>query len=220
MQKDLQQAEQASGSLVRCIMTDRQKKFMDFIEGFIRDNGYSPSIREIAKGLGLSSTASVKKMLDRLSDNGLLNRSNSIARGIEMPNTGIPVLGRIKAGVPVEAEEHIEGYMKLDRLTIRSGGHFFLTVDGDSMKDEAILDGDYVLIKPSPVILNGQIGAFRINGEVTLKTFRQNDEGIFLMPANEDFDPIPVTEYDNFEVIGILKMVMRMAERGHMFDPV
>lgn len=201
------------------MVTDRQKKFMDFIEGFIRDNGYSPSIREIGKGLGLSSTASVKKMLDRLTDSGMLNRSGSIARGIEMPYRGVPVLGRIKAGVPVEAEENVEGYMKLDRLTIRSGGHFFLTVDGDSMKDEAILDGDYVLIKPSPVIMNGQIGAFRINGEVTLKTFRQNDEGIFLMPANEDFEPIPVTEYDEFEVIGILKMVMRMAERGHMFDP-
>jgi len=200
-------------------MTDRQKKFLQFIEDFIRDNGYSPSIREIAKGLGLSSTASVKKMLDRLTDNGLLNRSASIARGIEMPSTGIPVLGRIKAGVPVEAEENIEGYMKLDRLTIRSGGHFFLTVDGDSMKDKAILDGDYVLIKPGPIIMNGQVGAFRINGEVTLKTFRQNAEGVFLMPANDDFDPIPVGEYDDFEVIGTLKMVMRMTEGGHGFEP-
>lgn len=200
-------------------MTERQQKFLQFIEDFIRDNGYSPSIREIAKGLGLSSTASVKKMLDRLTDKGLLNRSGTIARGIEMPDRGIPVLGRIVAGVPVEAEENIEGYMKLDRLTIRSGGHFFLKVNGDSMKDEAILHGDYVLIKPSPVITNGQTGAFRINGEVTLKTFRQNAEGIYLMPANEAFEPIPVTEHDDFEVIGILKMVMRMTEGNHVFDP-
>ena len=201
-------------------MTDRQKKFLDFIEGFINDNGYSPSIREIAKGMGLSSTSSVKKMLDRLTDGGFLNRSNSIARGIDMPSKGIPVLGRIKAGVPVEAEENIEGYMKLDRLTIRSGGGFFLKVDGDSMKDEAILDGDYVLIKPSPVITHGQIGAFRVNGEVTLKTFRQDSEGIFLMPANEDFDPILIGEYDDFAVIGIMKMVMRMTEGGHnAFEP-
>lgn len=196
-------------------MTDRQKKFIDFIENFIRSNGYSPSVREIAKGLGLSSTASVKKMLDRLSESGLINRSGSIARGIEVPAAGIPVLGRIKAGVPVTAEENIEGYMKLDRLTIRSGGHFFLRVDGDSMKDEAILDGDLVLIKPSPVISNGQIGAFRINGEVTLKTFRHNSEGVFLMPANDDFSPIPVGEYDQFEVIGTLKMVIRMTEGSH-----
>ncbi|ADD68145.1 transcriptional repressor, LexA family [Denitrovibrio acetiphilus DSM 12809] len=200
-------------------MTDRQKKFMQFIEDFIRDNGYSPSIREIAKGLGLSSTSSVKKMLDRLTEKGLLNRSGSIARSIEMPNRGIPVVGRIVAGVPVEAEENIEGYMKLDRLTIRSGGHFFLKVDGDSMKDEAILHGDYVLIKPGPIITNGQIGAFRINGEVTLKTFRQNAEGIYLMPANEAFEPIPVGEYDDFEVIGTLKMVLRMANGGHVFNP-
>ncbi len=161
-------------------MTDRQKKFLDFIEGFINENGYSPSIREIAKGMGLSSTSSVKKMLDRLTDGGFLNRSSSIARGIDMPSRGIPVVGSIKAGVPVTAEENIEGYMKLDRLTIRSGGHFFLKVDGDSMKDEAILDGDYVLIKPSPVISSGQIGgAFRVNGEVTLKTYRHDAEGVF-----------------------------------------
>lgn len=195
-------------------MTDRQQKFMRFIEDFIRDNGYSPSIREIAKGMGLSSTASVKKMLDRLTEKGFLNRSENIARGIDMPSKGIPVIGSIKAGVPVEAEENIEGYMKLDRLTIRSGNCFFLKVDGDSMKDEAILDGDYVLIKPSPVITNGQIGAFRINGEVTLKTFRQNAEGVYLMPANDAFEPISVSEYDEFEVIGLLKMVMRMTESG------
>lgn len=200
-------------------MTDRQKKFIEFIENFIGAKGYSPSIREIAGGMGLSSTASVKKMLDRLTENGLLNRTDSIARGIDIPARGIPVLGRIKAGVPVEALENIEGYMKLDRLTIRSGGHFFLRVDGDSMKDEAILDGDLVLIKPSPVISNGQIGAFRINGEVTLKTFRQNAEGVFLMPANDDFNPIPVGEYDEFEVIGTLKMVIRMTEASHAFEP-
>lgn len=201
-------------------MTDRQRKFMEFIENFIQNRGYSPSVREIAKGLGLSSTASVKKMLDRLTEQGLLRRSDSIARSIELPIKGIPVLGRIKAGVPVTAEENIEGYMKLDRLTIKSGGHFFLKVDGDSMKDEAILDGDMVLIKPSPVISSGQIGAFRINGEVTLKTFRQNAEGIFLMPANDEFEPIPVGEYDEFEVIGTLKMVIRMTEGRHGFEPV
>jgi repressor LexA len=192
-------------------MTDRQKKFVEFIEGFMADNGYSPSIREIAKGLGLSSTASVKKMLDRLTDGGFLNRSDNIARGIDLPSKGIPILGRIKAGVPVTAEENIEGYMVLDRLTIRSGGHFFLKVDGDSMKDEAILDGDLVLIKPSKTAENGQIGAFRINGEVTLKTFRKNAEGVFLMPANEAFEPIRVGEYDDFEVIGVLKMLLRQA---------
>ncbi len=161
----------------------------------------------------------LKKMLDRLTDGGFLNRSSSIARGIDMPSRGIPVVGSIKAGVPVTAEENIEGYMKLDRLTIRSGGHFFLKVDGDSMKDEAILDGDYVLIKPSPVISSGQIGAFRVNGEVTLKTYRHDAEGVFLMPANEDFDPILIGEYDDFAVIGILKMVMRMTEGGHAFEP-
>jgi len=196
-------------------MTERQKQFIDFIEQFTEYNGYSPSIREIAKGLGLSSTASVKKMLDRLKSNGLLSKVDNIARGIEVTPTGIPVLGRIKAGMPVESQENIEGYMRLDRLTIRSGDGFFLKIDGDSMKDEGIKDGDFVLINPIKEVRNGQVGAFRVNGEVTLKTFRKDAEGLFLLPANEAFEPIFVNEHDDFEVIGVLKMVLRMLEGGN-----
>lgn len=81
------------------------------------------------------------------------------------------------------------------------------------------MDGDYVLIKQTPVIENGQTGAFRINGEVTLKTFRRSDDGIFLMPANKDFKPITVTEYDDFQVIGTLRMVIRLAEGTHDIEP-
>jgi repressor LexA len=196
-------------------MTERQKQFIDFIEQFTEYHGYSPSIREIAKGLGLSSTASVKKMLDRLKENGLLSKVDNIARGIEVMPTGIPVLGRIKAGMPVESQENIEGYMRFDRLTIRSGDGFFLRIDGDSMKDEGIKDGDFVLINPIKEIRNGQIGAFRVNGEVTLKTFKKDAEGLFLLPANDDFEPIFVSEHDDFEIIGVLKMVLRMLEGGN-----
>lgn len=199
-------------------MTERQKMFVDFINGFIRDNGYSPSVREIARGMGLSSTASVKKMLDRLSDGGLLKRAGSIARGIEASaRSAVPVVGRIKAGVPVTSEENIEGYINMERVL--SDGHFFLRVDGESMRDKAIMDGDYVLIKKTPEIENGQTGAFRLNGEITLKTFKRDADGVFLMPANKDFSPIPVTEYDDFQVIGILKMVVRLAEGAHDIEP-
>lgn len=199
-------------------MTERQKMFITFIESFIKDRGYSPSVREIAAGMGLSSTASVKKMLDRLQDGGFLKKVGNIARGIESSvRVPVPVLGRIKAGVPVSSEENIEGYLNMDRIA--GEGNFFLRVDGESMKDKAIIDGDYVLIKQTPVIESGQTGAFRINGEVTLKTFRRSDDGIFLMPANKDFKPITVTEYDDFQVIGTLRMVIRLAEGTHDIEP-
>lgn len=204
-------------------MTERQKMFVDFIEKFIRERGYSPSIREIAKGMGLSSTASVKNMLDRLTENGLLKRSSSIARGIEgravsaAQPVGIPVLGRIKAGVPVTSEENIEGYIHLGKKV--SDDHFFLRVDGDSMKDKAILHGDYVLLKQSSSIDNNKIGAFIINGEITLKTFSRTPYGAFLMPANQEFKPIKILEDDDFRVIGVLKMVVRSLEGSYDIEP-
>ncbi|MGE4317994.1 MAG: transcriptional repressor LexA [Deferribacterales bacterium] len=200
-------------------MTERQKMFVNFIENFIRDNGYSPSIREIAKGMGLSSTASVKNMLDRLTENGLLKRSSSIARGIEgsRKSAAVPVLGRIKAGVPVTSEENIEGYIRMGREIYDD--HFFLRVDGDSMKDKAILDGDFVLIKHTNFIQNNKIGAFSINGEITLKTFLKTPEGVFLMPANDEFQPISLAETDEFSVIGVLVMVIRALEGGYDIEP-
>ena len=198
-------------------MTDRQKMFMQFIDKFIRDNGYSPSVREIAKGMGLSSTASVKNMLDRLTQSGALRRTENIARGLEKPSHGIPVLGRIKAGLPVTSEENVEGYIRLDKPI--GDDHFFLRVDGDSMKDKAILDGDCVLIRLTNQVTSGQMGAFRINGEVTLKTFERTSAGVFLMPANPDFAPIPVGEYDDFRVIGTVKMVIRALEGGYDIEP-
>lgn len=190
-------------------LTKRQKEFLEFIEQFIDENGYAPSVREIGSGLGLSSTASVKKMMDRLVDGGLIRKTASAARGFELTKTkyDVPVVGRIKAGMPVMSEENLEGYIAVKDL-VRPDS-FFLRVEGDSMKNKGILDGDFALLRPSPVIENGKIGAFRINGEVTLKTFRRNRDGMFLVPENEDYPIIPVSENDEFEVIGILDMVLR-----------
>jgi repressor LexA len=202
---------------MEAFMTERQKMFVQFIDKFIKDNGYSPSVREIARGMGLSSTASVKNMLDRLTESGALKRAGNIARSLETHRAGIPVLGRIKAGFPVTSEENIEGYIRLDKPI--NDDHFFLRVDGESMRDKAILDGDCVLIRQSNYVENGQIGAFRLNGEVTLKTFEKTSAGIFLMPANPDFAPIPVGEYDDFQVIGTVKMVIRSLEGGYDIEP-
>lgn len=193
-------------------MTDKQEKLLNFISEYIKENGYSPSIREIGKNLGVKSPSAVKVMIDRLEKNGYLNRSTGVARSLTPVvnnNKGVPVLGHIVAGVPVTAEENIEGYIQLDGLVKHSDNLFFLIVDGYSMKDKGILPGDYVLIKPTNSINNGQIGVFRINGEVTLKTYNRNRDGIFLLPANDSFSPISVTEDDDFEVIGSYVMLIR-----------
>ncbi|WP_022849832.1 transcriptional repressor LexA [Limisalsivibrio acetivorans] len=199
--------------------TEKQKRFLDYIENFSDTYGYSPSVREIAGGLGLSSTASVKKMLDRLEERGFIRRGGSgTARGIELlRGRSFPVLGRIQAGVPVTAEENIEGYISLKDKAHRDC--FFLKVEGESMKDKGILDGDFALIRPVPVVNSGKIGVFRLNGEVTLKTFRKGPEGVFLLPANEDFEPIPVGEYDEFETVGSLVMVVRLVEGSYDPEP-
>lgn len=202
-------------------MTDKQERLLQFILDFHKENGYSPSIREMAQGMGVSAPSTIKAMLDRLEAKGMLTKSSGRARSLtttmQEEDKGIPVIGRIVAGTPVMAEENIEGYIPVKEFLRNSNGGFFLIVDGYSMQDKGILPGDYVFIQPSKEISNGQIGAFRLNGEVTLKTFKKTDEGIFLLPANNDFQPIPVTPDDTFEVIGRYVMLLRFREQGYQF---
>ena len=151
----------------------------------------------------------------------MLTKSSGRARSLTAvkheEDKGIPIIGRIVAGVPVMAEENIEGYIPVKEFLRNSNGGFFLIVDGYSMQDKGILPGDYVFIQPCKEISNGQIGAFRLNGEVTLKTFKRSEDGIFLLPANNDFQPIPVTNDDSFEVIGRYVMLLRFREQGYHF---
>jgi repressor LexA len=203
--------------------TEKQARFLEFIEKFHKENGYSPSVRDIAQGLGLASTSGVKSMIDRLVNKGFLNRESGVARSLSIANKnvpaescqGVPILGRIRAGMPVESEENVEGYIMLEDFFDTSSGGFFLTVEGESMKDKGILSGDLAFIKSQKEISNGQIGAFRINGEVTLKIFRKRDDELSLLPANDDFEPIIVTPEDEFEVIGRFVMLLRFVEKGY-----
>lgn len=202
-------------------MTDKQERLLNFILDFHKEHGYSPSIREMAQGMGVSSPSTIKAMLDRLEAKGMLIKSSGKARSLtavtQEEDKGVPVIGRIVAGTPVMAEENIEGYIPVKEFLRNSNGGFFLIVDGYSMQNKGILPGDYVFIQPCKEISNGQIGAFRLNGEVTLKTFKRSDDGIFLLPANDDFKPIPVTEDDTFEVIGRYVMLLRFREHGYHF---
>jgi repressor LexA len=198
------------------MITAKQKKFLDFIKDFTEAKGYPPTIREIAKGVGVSSPATVKSMIDRLIQKGYLKKDPLKARSIEFLNeksSGIPLLGTIKAGYPVLSEENIETYINLDLFSENISDCFFLKIDGDSMKDKGILEGDFVLIQPVKEISNNQIGAFRINSEVTLKIFIKKGDDILLRAANKEFEDIKISPSDDFEIIGKMLSLIRDSEK-------
>jgi repressor LexA len=185
----------------------RKELILEFIKNFTEINGYSPSIRDICKGVNLTSTSVVKKILDKLEKDGKIQKGEAIARGIKLKRE-IPILGKIKAGVPIISEEHIEGYVNIDKI-LNYENAFFLKVEGDSMINAGINDGDLALIKMQKQLENNEIGAFRINGEVTLKRLKIEDNTITLKAENFLYKDIIVTEKDNFEVIGKLVYLLR-----------
>src|SRR3954468_8489580 len=202
-------------------ITKRQREVYDFIADFVRRNQYSPSFEEIGEGLGLSSLATVHKHISNLEKKGLLNRDYNRSRSIDLlppkgrlklamsVNTGmvLPLLGRIAAGQPIEAIERPETISLAD--FVRSKEAFVLEVRGDSMQDEAILDGDYVLVEKARTAHNGDIVVALVDAaEATLKRFYREGEKIRLQPSNVNMRPIvvPAASVDvQGRVIGVLR---------------
>ena len=179
---------------------------LDFVNAFIQENGFAPSVREIGEAVGLRSTASVSYHLNQLQDKGLLQSPGAKGRKraiVTARRPGqIPVVGVVTAGIPILALENQEG-------TIAWEGDpscFALRVRGDSMINAAILDGDMVVVRPQASADDGQIVVARIGDEATVKRLRRRNGQIWLMPENEHYDPIDGTEA---EVIGIVKAVIR-----------
>jgi repressor LexA len=190
-------------------VTDRQKKYLEFIDNFLKEYGYPPTVREIAKGLGVSSTSGVKRMLDKLAFSGAIKKKENMARGININSiTQIPLLGRVKAGIPTLSEENIEKLIDLSSF-FKEDNIFFLKAEGDSMIGAGIFDGDYLLVKKLQVLNDNDIGIFRLNGEVTVKSFFKQNERIKLLPANPNYEPIEIKENDAFEIIGKVIILIR-----------
>jgi repressor LexA len=202
-------------------ITKRQREVYDFIAEFVQRNQYSPSFEEIGEGLGLSSLATVHKHISNLEKKGLLNRDYNRSRSIDLlppkgrlkiamsVNTGmvLPLLGRIAAGQPIEAIERPETISLAD--CVRSKEAFVLEVRGDSMQDEAILSGDYVLVEKTKIAHNGDIVVALVGGnDATLKRFYREGEKIRLQPSNAKMKPIMVPAADvqiQGRVIGVLR---------------
>jgi repressor LexA len=178
-------------------ITRRQKEVIDFLSSFTSRNGYSPSYEEIAAGLGLNSLATVHKHVTNLQSKGLLQRSHNRSRSIDVipqrptrraPDR-LPLLGRIAAGKPVEAIESAETISLGDIIGNREV--FALEVRGDSMRDEHIMSGDYVLVERTRIARDGEIVVALIDGtDATLKRFYREGNLIRLQPSNTEMQPI------------------------------
>ncbi|BAI79970.1 SOS-response transcriptional repressor [Deferribacter desulfuricans SSM1] len=194
------------------MLTKKQEQMLNFLISFKNRYGYYPTIREICTHLKLSSTASAKKMLDRLEEKGVIRRGHGKARLIEIVNhthkKGIPVLGKVAAGYPILSEENILTYINLEKF-LDTDKYFFLKVTGDSMIEKKIFDEDLVLVELTKELKNGDIGVFRLNGEVTVKTYYYNRNSIILKPENPFYENIIVEETDDFEIIGKVVFIMR-----------
>ena len=178
-------------------ITRRQKEVIDFLSGFTTKYGYSPSYEEIASGLGLSSLATVHKHVTNLQNKGMLQRAHNRSRSIDVipqrsPKKSydrLPLLGRIAAGQPVEAIESAESISLGDIIGNREV--FALEVRGDSMRDEHIVSGDYVLVERTRVAREGEIVVALIDGtDATLKRFYREGNLIRLQPSNTEMAPI------------------------------
>ena len=186
--------------------SDKGEKILEFVQEFVRDSGYAPSVREIGAAVGLNSTASVSYQLKRLQEQGLLSAPNGKGVKRAIATTArpgqIPVVGVVTAGMPILAFENLEGTMAWEG----DPSCFALRVKGDSMINAGILDGDKVVIRPQPTANDGQIVVARIGDEATVKRLSRKNGQVWLLPENPNYDPIDGTEA---EIVGIVKGVMR-----------
>ena len=186
--------------------SNKAQLIIDYVNQFVQENGYSPSVREIGAAVGLRSTASVSYHIQALQDKGLLQspgekgRKRSIVTNARQGQ--IPVIGVVTAGVPILAYENQEGTMAWDG----EPGCFALRVRGDSMVGAGILSGDKVVVRPQQTANDGQIVVARIGDEATVKRLRRRNGQVWLMPENDAYDPIDGTEA---EIIGLVKAVVR-----------
>ncbi len=200
-------------------LTKRQRQVYDFISEFVQSNGYSPSFEEIGVGMGLSSLATVHKHITNLEKKGLLKRDYNRSRSIDvlpprgrmkqsmMPPTTLPLVGRIAAGKPVETLENPET-ISLSDFT-RSKDVFVLEVTGNSMQDEHIVDGDYVMVEKTNAARNGEIVVALVDGsDTTLKRFYKEGEQVRLQPSNVEMQPI-VVPADAVQIQGRVIGVLR-----------
>lgn len=199
-------------------LTDRQAEILQLIRDTIEETGMPPTRAEIARALGFKSANSAEEHLRALARKGVIELVSGASRGIRLiaeelvdEDPGLPVVGRVAAGHPILAEQNIERHFRMDPALFRPKAHYLLTVQGMSMRDAGILDGDMLAVHRSPDVRNGQIIVARLNDEeVTVKRYRQKGSDVWLLPENPDFEPIHVDlKTQNMVIEGVVVGVIR-----------
>ena len=196
-------------------LTPRQKQILEMIQEFISDTGMPPTRAEIARQLGFKSANAAEEHLRALQRKGVLELLPGASRGIQLKDSlreqmGLPLVGRVAAGNPILAQEHIEAHYKLDPQLFSPKPHYLLRVYGMSMKNAGILDGDLVAVHRTPEVRSRQIVVARLDDEVTVKRYRQNGSLVSLLPENDEFEPIEVDLREQSLVIeGVVVGVIR-----------
>jgi repressor LexA len=204
-------------------LSERQRTILEVIHQHVDAHGYPPSVREIGDAVGLKSPSSVHAQLEVLEDKGYLRRDPTKPRALELgrdPQTAlemrpvsarnVPLVGEIAAGGPILAEERVDAVYPLPKELVGDGQLFMLRVRGDSMIEAGVLDGDLVVIREQPSVEQGEMCAALIDGEATVKFFRRTRSGeVFLDPANERYEPIPVPQDQTASIMGKVVSVLR-----------
>ena len=197
-------------------LTARQQAILDWLRDEIDRRGMPPTIREIGEEFGIRSTKGVEDHLAALERKGAIRRERGKSRAIEVvarPDLRgarmLPLLGRIAAGAPILAVENHAGRFILDESLVGGGETFLLRVEGDSMKNASILDGDLVVVRAQEAAHTGDIVAARIGEEATVKRLEQQAGRIRLLPENDAYEPIEVNDTEDFRILGKVVGVYR-----------
>ena len=207
-------------------LTERQRETLQFVAEMVAERGYPPSVREIGEAMGLASSSTVHSHLQALQRKGYLKIDPTKPRAIEVlydaetglahergPTRSVPLLGRIAAGTPVLAEEHVEEVLPMPADFVGDGNVFMLQVTGDSMIDAGIFDGDFVIIRQQPTAHSGEIVAAMMpseydeGAEATVKTIRHKGSAVIFEPANEALEPFEAPP--GTEILGKVVAVFR-----------
>ncbi len=196
-------------------LTARQAEILEVIREYVADTGMPPSRPELAKLLGIASTNGVFKHLEALAKKGALALVPNAARGIRVVDTGLPLVGKVAAGSPILAIENMLGRYPVDPALFNPRADYLLQVSGLSMRDDGILDGDWIVVHRTSDAKNGQIVVARIGDDVTVKRFKLRGRKAELIPANPDFQTLHLDlDRDSLEIEGVAVGVIRNLSRG------
>lgn len=199
-------------------LTKRQAAILEYIADCVRGDGYPPTLQEIADTFEMRSTFGVRRHLAALERKGAIKRDSGSFRGIRLMakpprGTDVPILGRVAAGFPLLAEECLDGHLPIGHLFRNPDELFCLKVEGDSMEDAGILDGDYVVVRQRPEFVDNEIGVAILNEAATVKRLRRVGGKIELKPENEQYKPMLVGPEDGeFRYVGKVVGVQRLPE--------